>query len=233
MVSLLPCLPQAGASVIWEATVYSPSDLECRVSGWGRGGGGGSQASGVHLAQHLQTEKEERQAGRKTLPNSQSNCCLLGNEAMAWGPWTPASFLGLGRRGAAGRVFPTLLWHLAGGSVLKSLLSHLDCFLLVFELQFLLSSPVSWQEAARISMGRMVGGAIYRTRTPGWLPSQPFFPTTGASFQEVAVSSTSLSFCLPLSCQEMRFSLQSCRRTWPLGPRAVSCRSRGLREQAF
>ena len=86
MVSLLPCLPQAGASVIWEATVYSPSDLECRVSGWGRGGGGGSQASGVHLAQHLQTEKEERQAGRKTLPNSQSNGCLLGNEATAWGP---------------------------------------------------------------------------------------------------------------------------------------------------
>lgn len=180
MVSLLPCLPQAGASVIWEATVYSPSDLECRGSGWGRGGGGGSRASRVHQAQHLQTEKEERKASRKTLPNSQSNCCLLGNEAAAWGPWTPASFLGLGRRRTAGTVFPTLLWHLAGGSVFKSLISHPDCFLLVSELQFLLSSLVSWQEVASISMGSMVGGAIYRTRTPGWLPSQPFFLTIGA-----------------------------------------------------
>lgn len=141
MVSLLPCLPQAGASVIWEATVYSPSDLECRVSSWGQGGGGGSRASGVHQAQHLQTEKEERKASRKILPNSQSNCCLLGNEAAAWGPWTPASFLGLGRRGTAGRGFPTLLWHLAGGSVFKSLLSRLDCFPLVSELSSYFPAP--------------------------------------------------------------------------------------------
>lgn len=43
-------------------------------------------------------------------------------------------------------------------------------------------------------MGSMVAGAIYRTRTLGRLPSRPFFPTTGASFQEETVSSTSLSF---------------------------------------
>lgn len=110
------------------------------------------------------------------------------------GPWTRASFLGLGRRGTAGRVFPTLLWHLAGGSVFKSLLSHLDCFLLVSQLQFLLSGLVSRQEVASISMGSMVAGATYRTRTLARLPSGPFFLTTGASLQEETVSSTSLSF---------------------------------------
>ena len=148
------------------------------------------------------------------------------------GLWTPASFLGLGRRGTAGRVFPTLLWHLAGGSVFKSLLSHLDCFLLVSQLQFLLSSLVSWQEVASISMGSMVAGAIYRTRTLGRLPSRPFFPTTGASFQEETVSSTSLSF-LAVILSGNALLLQSCRRTWPLGPRVVSCGSRGLRDWAF
>lgn len=93
----------------------------------GRGWGveeGDSRANCSSSGPEFKHRKKERRKGRKTLHNSQSNCCLLGNEAAVWGPVLLYPCLGWESKGLpGGRVFSTLQWHSEEGPVFKSLLS--------------------------------------------------------------------------------------------------------------
>lgn len=140
--------PKQGHLSFWKATVYSPSDLSCSVSGWGQGWGveeGAARPNAVQQAQNLKTgRKKERRKGRKTLHNSQSNCCLLGNEAAVWGPVLsilPRAGKAWTARGGGGRHFPP-----SGGILKKDLFSSHSSAPLSFprvtQLQFTLCTPV-------------------------------------------------------------------------------------------
>lgn len=61
--------PSRGHLSFWKATVYSPSDLSCRVSGWGAGAGGWRRGiagpTAVHQAQNLNTGRKKEGKAEK------------------------------------------------------------------------------------------------------------------------------------------------------------------------
>lgn len=111
--------------------------------GWGEGQEGGQPGQLQFIRPGIQTQEERKRERQKNLHNSQSNCCLLGNEAAVWDLCSSLlAWAGKTRDGPEGRCFPPF-----GGILKKDLFSSHSSGPLLFpqvsQLQYILCGRAS------------------------------------------------------------------------------------------